>query len=188
MISLITRNQNNAKTQNLIIFLNNEICEIIILSKVFKQQIVQQVNKFDQKNTSIINHVFVLKITLTFSQNEKNFNEEYQRFFAIKRKTQQKKKILFMKKQKNKNWLTFIFTFFMHFKNVDNNQVENVSLTKSKQDMKRERYFKIIKSKIYKNHNFQKHDIFIKVCQIVYNVWSIIYNDYSIKLILLNHR
>jgi hypothetical protein len=84
---------------------------------------------------------------------------------------------LLMKKQKNKNWFAFIFTFLMHFKNADNNQIENVSLIEREQDMKREKYFEITKSKIYKNHNFQKLNIFIKVCQIVFDVWLIIYND-----------
>ncbi len=65
----------------------------------------------------------------------------------------------------------------MHFKNADNNQVKDVSLTKREQDMKRERYLKITKSKIYKNYNFQTFDIFIKVCQIVFDVRSITYNE-----------
>ncbi len=66
-----------------------------------------------------------------------------------------------MKKQKNKNWFAFIFTFLMYLKNVDSSQVESVSLIEREQDMKREKYFKITKSEIYKNHNFQKFDIFM---------------------------
>jgi hypothetical protein len=58
----------------------------------------------------------------------------------------------------------------MHFKNADNNQIENVSLTKRKQDIKREKYLEITKLEIYKNHNFQKFDIFMKTCQIVFDV------------------
>ncbi len=65
----------------------------------------------------------------------------------------------------------------MHFKNVDSSQVENVSLTKREQDMRREKYLEITKSEIYKNHNFQELDIFIKACQIVFDVRSIIYSD-----------
>ncbi len=65
----------------------------------------------------------------------------------------------------------------MHLKNADNSQVEDVSLIEREQDMKRERYLEITKSEIYKNHNFQKLDIFIRTCQIVFNVRSIIYND-----------
>jgi hypothetical protein len=97
------RNQNDAKTQNSNIFSKNEIFQTIISSKVFKQQIAQQVDEFDRENTSIINHVFVLEITSTFNQDEKNLDEKYQRFLAIKKKTQQAKKFLFMKKQENKN-------------------------------------------------------------------------------------
>jgi hypothetical protein len=80
----------------------------------------------------------------------------------------------------------------MYFKNVDNNQVENISLTKREQNMRREKYLEIMKSKIYKNHNFQKLDIFIKACHIVFNVRSIIYNnDFDqinfVKLLLNNN-
>ncbi len=71
----------------------------------------------------------------------------------------------------------FIFTFFMHLKNVDSSQVESVSLTEREQDMKREKYLEITKSEIYKNHNFQKFDIFMKACQIVFDVRLITYND-----------
>ncbi len=42
----------------------------------------------------------------------------------------------------------------MHFKNADNNQIKNVLLTKREQNMKREKYFEITKSKIYKNYDF----------------------------------
>ncbi len=65
----------------------------------------------------------------------------------------------------------------MHFKNVDSNQVKNVSLTKRKQNMKREKYLEITKLEIYKNHNSQKLNIFMKACQIIFDVRSIIYND-----------
>jgi hypothetical protein len=99
----MTRNQNDAETQDSNIFSKNEISETITSSKIFEQQIVQQVDKFDRENTSLINHVFVVETTLTFSRNEKNLDEEYQRLFAVKKKTQQARKILFMKKQEDKN-------------------------------------------------------------------------------------
>jgi hypothetical protein len=68
----------------------------------------------------------------------------------------------------------------MHLKNADNSQVENVSLIEREQDMRRERYLEITKSEIYKNHNSQKLDIFMKACQIVFDVRSIIYsNDFD---------
>jgi hypothetical protein len=177
MISSMIHNQNDAKTQDSNIFSKNEISETIISSKAFEQQTVQHVDEFDRENTSFINHVFVFKITSTLNWNEKNLDEEYQRLLAIKRKTQQAKKILFMKKQKNKDWFAFIFTLFMHLKNADSSQIENVSLTEREQDMRRERYLEITKSEIYKNHNFQKFDIFMKACQIVFDVRLIIYND-----------
>ncbi len=130
MTSSMIRNQNDAEAQDFNTFSKNEIFETIISSKIFEQQIVQQTDEFDRENTSLINYVFVLEITSTFSQSEKNLDEEYQRLFAIKRKTQQTKKILLMKKRENKNWFAFIFIFLMHLKNVDSSQVEDVSLIK----------------------------------------------------------
>ncbi len=65
----------------------------------------------------------------------------------------------------------------MHFKNADNSRVEDVSLIEREQDMRRERYLEITKSEIYKNHNSQKFDIFMRACQIVFDVRSIIYSD-----------
>ncbi len=103
MILSMTRNQNETNAQNSNILSNNEILETTISTKTFEQQIAQQINEFDRENTLIINHVFVFEITSTFNQDEKNFDEEYQRLLAIKRKTQQAKKILLMKKQENKN-------------------------------------------------------------------------------------
>jgi hypothetical protein len=99
----MTRNQNDAEAQNSNIFSKNEISEIVISSKASKQQTIQQVDEFDRENTSIISHVFVLEITSTFSRDEKNLDEEYQRLLAVKKKTQQARKILLMKKQENKD-------------------------------------------------------------------------------------
>ncbi len=98
MISSMTRNQSDAEAQDSNILSKNEISEIAISSKASEQQTAQQADEFDRENTSLINHVFVLEITSTFSKSEKNLDEEYQRLFTIKKKTQQAKKILFMKK------------------------------------------------------------------------------------------
>jgi hypothetical protein len=43
--------------------------------------------------------------------------------------------------------------------------------------MRQKRYLKIIKSNIYKNNNSQKLNIFIKVCQIIFDVRSVIYKN-----------
>ncbi len=103
MTSSMIRNQNDAKAQDSNIFSKNEIFEIIILLKTFEQQIVQQNDEFDRENTSIINHVFVFKITSIFNREKKDLDKKYQCIFAIKRKTQQAKTILLMKKQEDKN-------------------------------------------------------------------------------------
>jgi hypothetical protein len=43
--------------------------------------------------------------------------------------------------------------------------------------MRQKRYLKIIKSDIYKNNNSQELDIFIRVCQIIFDVRSVIYKN-----------
>jgi hypothetical protein len=43
--------------------------------------------------------------------------------------------------------------------------------------MKQKRYLKNIKSNIYKNNNSQKLNIFIKICQIIFDVRSMIYQN-----------
>jgi hypothetical protein len=99
----MTHSQNDAEAQDSNTFSKNEIFEIVISSKASEQQTAQQADEFDRENTSIISHVFVFEITSTLSRDEKNLDEEYQRLLAIKRKTQQARKILLMKKQENKD-------------------------------------------------------------------------------------
>jgi hypothetical protein len=43
--------------------------------------------------------------------------------------------------------------------------------------MKQKKYLKIIKSNIYKNNNSQELNIFIKICQIIFNVRFVIYKN-----------
>ncbi len=177
MISSMIRSQDDAEAQDSNTLSENEIPETAISSKASEQQTAQQADEFDRENTSLISHVFVLEITSTLSRDEKNLDEEYQRLLAVKRKAQQAREILLMKEQENKDWSASIFTLLMHLKNVNSSQVENVSLIEREQDMRRERYLEITKSKIYKNHNSQKLDIFMRACQIVFDVRSIIYSD-----------
>ncbi len=115
IISSMIRNQNDAETQNLNIFSKNKIFETIISSKTFKQQTAQQIDEFDRENTSIINHVFVLEITSTHNQDEKNFDEKYQRLFAIKKKTQQAKKIFVHEKAKEQKLINVYLHSFHAF-------------------------------------------------------------------------
>ena len=103
MISSMIRNQINAETQNSNIFSNNEIFETITSSKAFEIQNVQQLNENEIKNTSIIDHVSIQKTASINNKIEKNLEDEYHRLLAIKKKTQQAKKIMLIKKQENKN-------------------------------------------------------------------------------------
>jgi hypothetical protein len=67
---------------------------------------------------------------------------------------------------------------FFHFKNVEKAQFESISINVRNLIMKHEKYLNIIKFEIYKNNNSQKLNIFIKVCQMLFDVRFVIYaND-----------
>jgi hypothetical protein len=85
----MTRNQNDAETQDSNILSKNEIFETIISSKAFETQNAQQTNKLEREYTSSQNRT------------KNDVCTKYERLIAKKKKTQQAKKILFLKKQEN---------------------------------------------------------------------------------------
>jgi hypothetical protein len=97
---------------------------------------------------------------------------------TTKKKIEQIKKIQLLREQKNQKWST-IFTLFLHFKNAEKVQIESISMSVRNLIMKHERYLNIIKSEIYKSNNSQKLNIFIKICQMMFDVRFVIYeNDF----------
>jgi hypothetical protein len=64
-----------------------------------------------------------------------------------------------------------------NLKNTKKIQFEFISINVRDVIMKQKRYLKIIKSNIYKNNNSQKLNIFIKICQIIFDVRSVIYKN-----------
>ncbi len=80
----------------------------------------------------------------------------------------------------------------LHSKNTESAQFESTSISVRNLIMKHERYLNIIKFEIYKNNNSQKLNIFIKICQMMFDVRFVIYeNDFHrinfIKLLLSNN-
>jgi hypothetical protein len=65
----------------------------------------------------------------------------------------------------------------LHFKNAEKAQFESISMSVRDLIMKHERYLNIIKFEIYKNNNSQKLNIFIRVCQMMFDVRSVIYES-----------
>jgi hypothetical protein len=65
----------------------------------------------------------------------------------------------------------------MHFKKIEKSQTELISISVRDLIMKQKRYLNIIKSKMYKKNSSQKLNIFIRACQIVFDVRSMIYQN-----------
>jgi hypothetical protein len=95
---------------------------------------------------------------------------------TTKKKVEQIKKIQFLREQKDQEWST-IFILFFHFKNVERDQLESISMSVRNLIMKHEKYLNIIKFEIYKNNNSQKLNIFIRVCQMMFDVRFVIYEN-----------
>jgi hypothetical protein len=120
--------------------------------------------------------LFEREITSNRNLNMNDDSDEYERLLAIKKKIEQTKKIQLLRELKNQEW-SVIFTLSLHSKNTKRTQSESISISVRNVIMRQKRYLKIIKSNIYKSNSSQKLDIFIKVCQIVFDVRSVIYKN-----------
>jgi hypothetical protein len=95
---------------------------------------------------------------------------------TTKKKIEQIKKIQLLREQKNQEW-SIIFILFLHLKNAERAQLKLILINVRNLIMWHERYLKIIKFEIYKNNNSQKLNIFIRICQIMFDVRFVIYKD-----------
>jgi hypothetical protein len=78
-----------------------------------------------------------------------------------------------------------------HFKNAERAQFKSTSMNVRDLVMRHEKYLNIIKSEIYKNNDSQKLNIFIRICQMMFDVRFMIYeSDFHrinfVKLLLSN--
>jgi hypothetical protein len=95
---------------------------------------------------------------------------------TTKKKVEQIKKIQLFREQKDQEW-SAIFILSLHFKNAERAQLELISMSVRNLIMRHEKYLNIIKSEIYKNNNSQKLNIFIKICQMMFDVRFVIYES-----------
>jgi hypothetical protein len=110
---------------------------------------------------------------------------------TTKKKIEQIKEIQLLREQKNQEW-SATFTLFLHSKNSKKAHFESTSINVQNLIMRHERYLNIIKFEIYKSNNSQKLNIFIKICQMMFDVRFMIYeNDFHrinfVKFLLSNN-
>ncbi len=65
----------------------------------------------------------------------------------------------------------------MHFKKIEEFQIELISINVRDLIIKQKKYLNITKSEMYKKNNSQKLNIFVRACQIVFDVRSMIYQN-----------
>jgi hypothetical protein len=86
------------------------------------------------------------------------------------------RKIQLLRELKNQEW-SAIFILLMHSKKIEESQTESSSISVRDLVMRQKRYLNIIKSEMYKKNNSQKLNIFVRACQIVFDVRSMIYQN-----------
>ncbi len=162
MISSIIRNQIDLETKSATISETKQIFETAILSEA--------------QNAQQIEMLFEREITSNRNLDMNDDSNEYERLLAIKKKIEQTRKIQLLRELKNQEW-SAIFILFMHFKKIEESQIESISISVRNLIMKQKRYLNIIKSEMYKKNNSQKLNIFVRACQIVFDVRSMIYQN-----------
>ncbi len=176
MISSVIRSQNDIESKTTTLSRTEQVSKTTTSSKAQNAQIIKTSSKRDFT-----------------SRNDLNVNvqsNEYERFLTAKKKIEQIKKIQLLREQKDQEWLV-IFTLFLHFKNTERAQFESTSMSVRNLVMRHEKYLNIIKFEIYKSNSSQELNIFIRVCQMMFDVRSVIYeNDFHrinfVKLLLSN--
>ncbi len=162
MISSMTRSQNDIESKTTTLSRTEQVSKTTTSSKAQNAQIIKTSSERD-----------------TISSEDLNVNvqsDEYERFLTTKKKVEQIRKIQLLREQKNQEW-SVIFILSLHFKNAEKAQFESISMSVRDLIMKHERYLNIIKFEIYKNNNSQKLNIFIRVCQMMFDVRSVIYES-----------
>ncbi len=177
MISSMIRNQNDIESKTTTLSKIEQVSKTTTSSKTQNAQIIKTSSKRD--------------IISSENLNVNVQSNEYERFLTTKKKVEQIKKIQLLREQKDQEW-SIIFILFLHFKNAEKVQIESISINVRNLIMKHEKYLNIIKFEIYKNNNSQESNIFIKVCQMMFDVRFVIYeNDFHrinfVKFLLSNN-
>ncbi len=177
MISLMIRSQDDIESKTTTLSKIEQVSKTTTSSKTQNAQIIKTSSKRDLTSRKILN------VNVQ--------SDEYERLLTTKKKIEQIKKIQLFREQKDQEW-SIIFTLFFHFKNTEKAQFESTSINVRDLIMRHERYLNIIKFEIYKSNNSQKLNIFIKVCQMMFDVRFVIYeNDFHrinfVKFLLSNN-
>jgi hypothetical protein len=162
MISSMIRNQNDIKSKMTTLSRIKQISETTTSSKTQNAQIIKTSSKRD--------FISIENLNVNVQLNE------YERLLTTKKRIEQIRKIQFFREQKDQEWL-IIFILSFHSKNTKKIQFMSISINVRDVVIKQKRYLKIIKLNIYKNNNSQKLDIFIKICQIIFDVRFVIYKN-----------
>ncbi len=173
----MTRSQNDIESKTTTLSRIEQVSETTTSSKTQNAQIIKTSSKRD-----------------SFSIENLNVNvqsDEYERLLTTKKKIEQTREIQLLREQKDQEW-SIIFTLSLHSKNTKKIQLEFISISVRDVIMKQKRYLKIIKSDLYKNNSSQKLNIFIRICQIIFDVRSVIYKNDAhrinfVKLLLNNN-
>ncbi len=176
MISSMIRSQDDIESKTTTLSKIEQVSKTTTSSKAQNAQIVKTSSERD-----------------TTSNENLNVNvqsDEYERLLTTKKKVEQIKEIQFLREQKNQEW-SIIFTLSFHFKNAERAQFKSTSMNVRDLVMRHEKYLNIIKSEIYKNNDSQKLNIFIRICQMMFDVRFMIYeSDFHrinfVKLLLSN--
>ncbi len=144
------------------------------LSKI--EQTSETTTSSKTQNVQIIKTSFKRDFTSKEDLNVNVQSNEYERFLTTKKKIEQIKKIQLLREQKDQEW-SIIFILSLHSKNAERVQFESIFISVRDIIMRYERYLKIIKLQIYKNFNSQKLNIFIRICQIIFDVRFVFYKN-----------
>ncbi len=162
MISSVTRSQDDIESKTTTLSKIEQVSETTTSSKAQNAHIVETSSERDTISSENLN-VDVQ-------------SDEYERFLTTKKKVEQIREIQLLREQKDQEW-SIIFILSFHSKNAERAQFESISMCVRDLIMRHERYLNIIKSEIYKSNSSQELNIFIRICQMMFDVRSVIYES-----------
>ncbi len=162
MTSSVIWNQNDIDSKTTTLSRTEQVSETTTPSKAQNAQIIKTSSERDTTSNEDLNVIVQ--------------SNEYERLLTARKKIEQIKEIQLLREQKDQEWsITFILS--LHSKNLERIHVETTSISVRNLIMKHEKYLNIIKFEIYKNNNSQELNIFIKVCQMMFDVRFVIYEN-----------
>ncbi len=162
MISSMTRNQSDIESKTTTLSRIEQVSKTTTSSKAQNAQIMKTSSKRD--------------FTSSENLNADVQSDEYERLLTTKKKIEQIREIQLLREQKSQEW-SITFTLSLHSKNSERVHVESSQISVRDSIMRHERYLNIIKFEIYKSNSSQELNIFIKACQMMFDVRFVIYEN-----------